>query len=553
MKITHHGQLKFIRRAVAFGLLILAAFLFVQGIALAAILYSEPFPRTAVGYARPWIGIRVLAMGNDQVASVYITLDGVRHEATRKGRHGNLFVYEPPEPLAPGSHQAEVEVNFTNPRFLVLPLVRKWEFKVVPGALGSLPEPNAEQRLALGEVNRYRMAAGLGPLELDQSLNAAAQSHARYFLQNRTHGLAAHNETPGRPGFTGVQPWERGAFFGYPYSHYYEDMHFIDDHGKAIQDWIDSVYHRFPIMDPLVEHMGYGFAREGANAVNVLQVASMDGWAGAESNEGPEDNKSMMVYPVPGQRGVPVRWDGNEEPDPYRFFPGAKAAGYPITVQFPKQHVISSRVYFASITAQDGTAVPFWLLAGDMPSGQKDEHIKPHFALLPKEDLEPGQRYTVLVRGSVKLNNGSETPFEKKWWFTTAGVEESVVQVSDIVVLVDGEALTTDSPGVYVKNGRVMLPFRALFEKLGAAVEWDGDTRTITATLDGRRLYLRIDNDRAVVEGNDVLLDAAPFISGGRTYVPVRFVAERLGLRVAWDEAARVVHVRSQGDRSASF
>lgn len=540
-------QRAFIHRTFIYGLLVLTAFLLLHGIAVASILYSEPFPRKAVGYARPLIGIRVLAMNSDKVASVYITLDGVRHEATRTGRNGNLFVYEPQEPLSSGTHQAEVEVNFTNPQFLVLPLVRKWEFSVLPGATGFFPEPKPEQRLALDEVNRYRLVAGLRPLELNPSLNAAAEAHARYFLQNRSHGLAAHNETPGRPGFIGVQPWERGAYFGYPFSHYYEDMHFIQDHRKAIRDWVDSVYHRFPITDPFVEHIGYGFAKEGDDAVNVLQVASMDGWGAEASIEGPDVINSIMVYPVPGQRNVPVQWDGNEEPDPYRFFPGARAAGYPITVQFPKQHVMSSRVFHASITSQDGAAVPFWLLSGEMPSGQRDDHIKPHFALLPKEDLKPGQRYTVWVRGSVRLNNGNEVPFEKKWWFTTAGDRESVVNVTDVAILIDGQVLSMDPPGIHIKNGRVMLPFRALFETLGAMVEWDDATRTITATLKGRRLYLRIDNDRAVVDGNDFLLDAPPFINGGRAYVPLRFVAEGLGLRVAWDAGARVVYIRSQG------
>ncbi len=519
--------------------LALIAFVFMvwQGIALAAIIYSEPFPRKALGYAKPVIGIRVLATDGDKVATAQITVDGIRREAKRVG---NLIIWQPEHSLSPGVHRAEVDVTFEGPW---LPLTRQWEFTILPNAITEFPNLSPEQRLVLDEVNRYRSVAGIPLLEMDPALNAAATSHAKYFILHKPKGLDAHSEIPGRAGFTGVQPWERGAFFGYPFSHYYEDMHFLDDHKRAVRDWADSVYHRFPIMDPLVEHMGYGYAKQGETSVNVLQIAAMDGSV-AEMTVNPNEVHSVMVYPVPGQLGVPTHWDGNEEPDPYRFFPEAKPAGYPITIQFPKQYVQSSQVYSARITDENGNEVPFWLLTEVLSNGNRDEHIAPHIALLPKEDLKSGTRYTVSVNGAVRIKGGQTLPFDKKWWFTTAGTPAQVPVPTDIAVVVNEKVLNA-SMAVYVVNGRSMLPFRAFFESLNADVGWDEDTKSVSAKLEDRSVYLRIGNDRGMVEGSDFLLDAVPFIMNGRSYIPIRFVSEGLGMRVAWDGASRTVYIRS--------
>jgi hypothetical protein len=45
----------------------------------------------------------------------------------------------------------------------------------------------------------------------------------------------------------------------------------------------------------------------------------------------------------------------------------------------------------------------------------------------------------------------------------------------------------------------------------------------------------------AWVNGEEVALEAPPVLRGGRTLVPIRFIAESLGAEVEWDAARRAV------------
>ena len=95
-----------------------------------------------------------------------------------------------------------------------------------------------------------------------------------------------------------------------------------------------------------------------------------------------------------------------------------------------------------------------------------------------------------------------------------------------------------------ITNGRTMVPMRALFELLGAEVNYDSKTRLITARKGGTQIYLTPGEEKAVVGEKEVLLDAPAYISRiGRTLVPVRFIAEALDVRVGWDGTSRTVYL----------
>lgn len=103
----------------------------------------------------------------------------------------------------------------------------------------------------------------------------------------------------------------------------------------------------------------------------------------------------------------------------------------------------------------------------------------------------------------------------------------------------------TDSNGAKVDaqiiNSRTMVPLRKIFEVLNCTVDWNGDTRTVTATKDDTTLILQIDNKIATKIANNketkITLDTAPIIYNNRTLVPLRFIAESLEKQVGWDAA----------------
>jgi hypothetical protein len=105
-------------------------------------------------------------------------------------------------------------------------------------------------------------------------------------------------------------------------------------------------------------------------------------------------------------------------------------------------------------------------------------------------------------------------------------------------VYLDGIDLFFESDPVIV-NERTMVPMRKIFETLGATVDWDGSARTVSAAIGDTSLRLSIGSDIAYVNGEEIRLDAAPFIQNDITFVPLRFVSEASGAEVQWDDALR--------------
>ncbi len=118
------------------------------------------------------------------------------------------------------------------------------------------------------------------------------------------------------------------------------------------------------------------------------------------------------------------------------------------------------------------------------------------------------------------------------------------VAAQAVSVTVNGQAMYLN-PGPIEKAGRVFVPLRGIFEKLGAAVVYSQGT--INATKGSTTVSLTIGSTQATVNGQTQTLDVAPFIVGATTYVPLRFVAQSLGAQVGYDNSTRVVAIVGAG------
>lgn len=108
-----------------------------------------------------------------------------------------------------------------------------------------------------------------------------------------------------------------------------------------------------------------------------------------------------------------------------------------------------------------------------------------------------------------------------------------------IYVTVNGEPVTFNEGKPVQKNGRVLVPLRGVFEKMGASVRWNGTLRQITASKDDSLVQLRIGSRNATVDGKTMTMDVPASIIGGSTMVPLRFVSEALGADVDWQDRTR--------------
>lgn len=117
---------------------------------------------------------------------------------------------------------------------------------------------------------------------------------------------------------------------------------------------------------------------------------------------------------------------------------------------------------------------------------------------------------------------------------------------SAIRVYVDGQIVNFDVPPNVIQ-GRVLVPLRGVFERLGATVDYDGRTQHIVAVRGDQTVELTLGSRQARLNGKPALLDVAAFTIGDRTMVPLRFVSESLGASVQWVEASRVILIGSSG------
>ena len=123
--------------------------------------------------------------------------------------------------------------------------------------------------------------------------------------------------------------------------------------------------------------------------------------------------------------------------------------------------------------------------------------------------------------------------------------EKSIsLQIGSTSATVNGSSSTTDAAPKIV-NSRTMLPIRFVAEALGAEVGWNGDTRTVTIIKGTTNIEITIDSNKAIVNGLTQTLDAPAFVENGRTYLPVRFVSENLGAKVDWDGATQTVTIQA--------
>lgn len=107
-------------------------------------------------------------------------------------------------------------------------------------------------------------------------------------------------------------------------------------------------------------------------------------------------------------------------------------------------------------------------------------------------------------------------------------------------ILVNGYPVTGFSPYV-VPPGVTMAPVRGLFEKMGARVSWDGASQTVTVSMRSGEVSLQVGNPAGKVNGKAAAMIRPAEIKDGRTYIPLRFIAENLGARVEWDERTSTV------------
>jgi hypothetical protein len=114
-----------------------------------------------------------------------------------------------------------------------------------------------------------------------------------------------------------------------------------------------------------------------------------------------------------------------------------------------------------------------------------------------------------------------------------------------IKIKLNDKYLVTDTAPM-IENGVTLVPVRLISEALGAAVNWNGQNRSIMIkTKDDAEILLSIGSPEATVSSKAgsraERMGASPFLKDGRAMVPLRFIADQLGVNVNWDNSSRTI------------
>ena len=108
-------------------------------------------------------------------------------------------------------------------------------------------------------------------------------------------------------------------------------------------------------------------------------------------------------------------------------------------------------------------------------------------------------------------------------------------------------------PYVDKSSGRTLVPVRYLADALGAQTRWDAGTQTVSVSTGVYRISMVIGSTFLTVNGKTQMMDQAPVIKNGRTYLPAKWVANGLGYQVDWDAQIQDVLIWPNGTQEPSF
>lgn len=146
--------------------------------------------------------------------------------------------------------------------------------------------------------------------------------------------------------------------------------------------------------------------------------------------------------------------------------------------------------------------------------------------------------------GILRLSSSTQVKAQQNQG--NAGQPSAVSPKIVIKVLLNGHLLSFDQQPVII-NGSTLVPMRAIFEALGAEVSWDSANQTVTGSREGIIITLVIGSSAANKSGQTITLSEPAQLIGGRTMVPLRFVAEAMQAQVNWNDSTKTISI-VQGD-----
>ena len=257
---------------------------------------------------------------------------------------------------------------------------------------------------AMHAINAARAQADDPGAKLETHVVTSSQNHATYYATNAAayaNGLSPHDEDASFPnGFTGVQFFTRMSAAGFGGTPMFETMAFVGDANASVGEWLDTVFHRIPILHPNMAQFGYALSTAGGRNNDVADF-------GSGTAEKPD---AVITWPPPGATNIPGAFDiAQEGPTPPAPPGGGGTTGPLVSVFFANN---GGTITSHSIKDSAGHTLPDTLIAPNDPTF--GPFMLGSYCFYADGPAPAHATFTVDIAGTV----GGQ-PFSTSWSFTT--------------------------------------------------------------------------------------------------------------------------------------
>lgn len=225
---------------------------------------------------------------------------------------------------------------------------------------------------------------------------------------------------------------------------------------------------------------------------------------------------------------------------------GIDKSGYLVSSYEPK---IGKQKGFIDVSAVSNSSLPYLAVHQDGTVWSGILYADPAPPLIKLEGLNGIQQVKARSTNSGISLGGNGIVYQ--WGTGTSNYDDrdllplkSAVKATKVQkpfsVVLNGEVMKLTS-GPVISGGTTLVPMRDLFEALHAKVDYNNGK--ITVTTDQLTINLEVYRHEIDVNGTKLSLTQPPIYHNGKTYVPLRFIAETLGLEVKWDSSSGTVIV----------
>lgn len=154
--------------------------------------------------------------------------------------------------------------------------------------------------------------------------------------------------------------------------------------------------------------------------------------------------------------------------------------------------------------------------------------------------------------GVLKVNSLNDNASAKVT--ISAGDKSSSIRLNDInskvikmkinnkSYSINGENKNMDA-APFIKDNRTFVPIRFIVSALDGEVSWNNEARIATIKYDDKIIEIPINNKTIKVNGKEKAIDSPAVVKSNRTFVPIRFVAENLGMEIEYNNSLREVTI----------